>query len=290
GLRRTVEDINQEGNLSFVLVPGDLLLDGEVKNLKVVKTWLDKLNVPYYVVAGNHDYIPAEPEKRREGFEYLTIEEFVQSFKGHGYDNSGKRYYAHQIAPGLRLIGLDACLPKIDKWGGILPEAQLQWLDEQLTKHADELNLIFIHHNLIRWSIDELPGGRKQLFCIDNDTEVRALLAKHAQAAPVVLSGHRHIGLRLAEVYGVNYFTLPSLNSYPMRYTVFSLSNQAISWKTPMVSVSDSVHLEARQHILDGGWWRDTQFEKRTPHNDAAVLRFYENNPMIFGSKKLKSS
>ncbi len=40
-LRRTVADIKQEDNLDFVLVPGDLLLDGELENARVTR---DALN------------------------------------------------------------------------------------------------------------------------------------------------------------------------------------------------------------------------------------------------------
>lgn len=286
-LNRTVAALNQEDGLAFVFVLGDLLLDGEQENAVLVKDTLDKLTVPYYVIAGNHDYRPHDPQKRRQGFDYLSIKDFIQFFQGHGYDNSGKRYYARQIQPGLRLVGLDACLPEADDWGGILPQEQLQWLDQELTHHAEQLNLIFMHHNVIRWSKDELPGGNKAKFCIDNDSEVKQLLAKHAQAAPVVLSGHRHIGLHLAEEKGVNYFVLPSLNSYPMRYTVFSVSPQSISWKTPMVNVAELVHLEARENLLQETFWRKTDFAERNPANDSDMLEFYENNSMIFGAKQV---
>ncbi len=288
-LSRTVADINRDTGLAFILVAGDLLLDGELENAQAVKKSLDKLTAPYYVVAGNHDYIPPDPKKRRNGFHYLTIEDFVKLFDGHGYDTSGKRYYAHQIKPGLRLIGLDACLPlESKKWGGLLPEEQLQWLDKQLTDHADELNLIFMHHNLIRWTADELKGGPKQWFCIDNAAEVRSFLSRHSESAPVIISGHRHIGLNFKEVNKVNYFVVPSLNSHPMRYTVFSLSRQSVSWKTPMVSVSESIHLEARQNLLNAKWWRETQFEERNSLNDSAVLQLYENNSMMLGAIEIE--
>jgi predicted phosphodiesterase len=286
-LSRTVADLNQEDGLSFVFVLGDLLLDGERSNADFVKAELDKLTMPYYVIAGNHDCIPADPKKRREGFDYLSSKDFIQLFAGHGYDASGNRHYARQIQPGLRVVGLDACQPDKDTWGGALPEEQLQWLDQELTNHADQMNLIFIHHNLIRWTKDELPGGDKQGFCIDNDAAVKKVLAKHAQAAPLVFSGHRHIGLHLAEENGVNYFVLPSLNSHPMRYSVFTLSSQFIAWKTPMVSIAESVHLEAKENLLQETFWRQTEFSPRNPDNDAAVLQLFENSGMIFGSSAL---
>ncbi|MCI5159076.1 MAG: Tat pathway signal protein, partial [Candidatus Electrothrix sp. AUS1_2] len=285
-LQRTVADINREEHLDFVLVPGDLLLDGELENARVVRDLLNKITVPCYIVAGNHDYRPANPEFFREGFHYLGIEEFVELFKGHGYVND-RRYYAHSLVPGLRLIGLDTCLPGEDKWGGVLPDEQLAWLDKELTEHHDSLHLIMMHHNVIRWSADETVGGPKQFFCIDNDVTVKKLLAKHSRTAPIVFSGHRHVGLRHKEVDGVNYFVVPSLNSHPMRYAVFTLTPQEIFWKTPMVSVAEPVHLEAREHLLNNPWWRGEERKERTPDNDAAVLDFYENNMSIFGSVKV---
>ena len=287
-VQRTVADLNKEKGLSFVMVTGDLLQDGEVENAREIKKYLDELTVPYYVLSGNHDYVPADPKKRREGFTYMTIEEFVKFFNGHGYNDSNERYYSLQIKPGLRLIALDACLPlEPVKWGAVLPDKQLRWLDSQLTEHENELNLIFMHHNFVSWSADELPGGPKQWFGLDNAAEARAILSKHANAAPVAISGHRHIGLNYKELNGVTYFIAPPLNSHPMRYTVFTLTNQAISWKTPMVSVSESNHLEARENLLKAKWWRATQFEESSSFNDTAVLRLYENNSMVVGSKKI---
>jgi len=286
-LRETIKDINQEPELAFVLVAGDLLQDGEWENALVAKNLLDQLLMPYYIICGNHDFKPI-PEKQRDGFHYMSVEEFGKFFNGHGFDNTGKRYYAQQILPGLRLIGLDSCLPnEPEKWGGILPEEQLTWLDKQLTNHANELNLIFIHHSIIRWSTSELLGGPKQWFCIDNDDEVKNLLSNHAQAIPMVINGHRHIGLNLKEVNGVNYFTLPSTNSHPLRYSVFTLSNQSVAWKTPMVTIAETVHWRARQNLLNNKYWRQTQFKARNVVNDSAVLQFYENNQMMFGSIKI---
>jgi len=287
-LRRTVIDLNAEDNLAFVLVLGDLLLDGELENARIVKEYLDELNMPSYVICGNHDFVPPDPKKRRAGYNYLSIDEFVAFFRGHGYDKSGKRFYAKQIVPGLRLIGLDACLPDNPKhWGGILPDEQLQWLDMQLSNHSDEVNLVFMHHNFIRWSEDEQPGHPMQNFCIDNDVEVKDLLSKHANAAPVVISGHRHIGLRSKEENGVNYFVVPSLNSYPMRYSVFTLTPQSISWKTPMVTIPETVHLEARNNLLKADFWRGEQLKTRNVANDQAVFNFYEKPDMMFGKKEL---
>jgi 3',5'-cyclic AMP phosphodiesterase CpdA len=287
-VQKTVEALNMEKDLSFVMVTGDLLQDGEWENARAIKKELDQLKAPYYVLAGNHDYDPILPKKHREGFTYMTIEEFVEFFKGHGYDDSLQRYYALQIKPGLRVIALDAELPLDPKsWAGVVPAEQLEWLDKQLADHPNDLNLVCLHHNFVTWSDDELKGGPKQRFCIENAAEVREVLAKHSTAAPVAISGHRHIGLNYKELNGVNYFIAPALNSHPMRYTIFDITNEAISWKTPMVGVPLSDHLEAKENLLNAEWWRESKYKERNYVNDNGVLALYENNDMIIGTKKI---
>jgi len=288
-VENTVEALNADKDLTFVMVCGDLLLDGEWENAKAVKKALDRLDAPYYVVAGNHDFVPANPKKRRDGFTYMTIEDFVQYFRGHGYEKSGNRYYAREIVPGMRVIGLDANLPlDAKKWGGVVPADQLAWLDKELSAHKDAMHVVFIHHNVVRWSADELEGGPKQWFAVDNDAEVRAVFNKHTNAQ-VVISGHRHIALNLKELNGINYFASPSVNTHPMRYTVYDMNQNGISWQTPSVPMTTAQHLEARENLLGAKWWRASQFAERNAFNDMEVLSLYENNGMRMGQKTLKS-
>ncbi|MBG0777183.1 MAG: metallophosphoesterase [Desulfovibrionaceae bacterium] len=289
-VQRTVTALNTTPDMRFVMVCGDLLLDGERENAHAIKKELDQLKAPYFVVAGNHDFAPADTTKHRSGFNYLTIEDFVQFFTGHGYDASGKRYYAAEVTPGLRIIGLDANLPlEKTKWGAIMPEEQLAWLDSELAAHKDALHVVFMHHNLIRWTADELPGGPKQWFTLDNADRVREVLSKHAATAPVVIAAHRHIALNLKELNGVNYFASPSVNSHPMRYTVYDIDRSGISWQTPAVPVDTGLHLQARENLLAATWWRPTEFSERNPVADMEVLSVYENNGLRMGRKNIKA-
>lgn len=106
-------------------------------------------------------------------------------------------------------------------------------------------------------------------------------------AVPVVLSGHRHVGLNYRKEDGVTYFVLPSINSYPMRYTVFNICSERLSWKTPMIRLPVNVHLEAKNNLLKAKWWRDSEFKSRNPENDKQVLDLYEMNKFLFGSIKI---
>ena len=238
-VEQLVEDINRDQQLAFVMCTGDLLLNGEKENCRRLKQHLDHLLAPYYVIAGNHDYIPADSQKRREGFTYLTIEDFVTFFTGHGYDHSGKRYYGHQVTPGLRIIGLDGCLPQEpEKWGGILPVEQLEWLEEQFVGHSDELQLLFLHHNFVTWSDDESDEGKKQWYALDNRDNARELLSTYADTVPVAISGHRHIDFNLKRKDGITYIVTPPFCDHPGPYTIFEVTNRAISWEIKSVCTS----------------------------------------------------
>ena len=54
-LGTSVEDINKQANLAFVLVTGDITEMGLYENLRTAKDILDGLRVPCYVIPGNHD-------------------------------------------------------------------------------------------------------------------------------------------------------------------------------------------------------------------------------------------
>ena len=289
-LRSSVDAVNAAENVAFTMICGDLLLDGERENAQAVKAELDRLSSPYFVIAGNHDFAPVDTSKHRPDFTYLTIEQFVDFFQGHGYGADGKRHWVRDVVPGLRVIGLDANKPlEMKNWGGVIPPDQLSWLDDQLSANADSLHLIFIHHTLVNWTADELQGGPKEWFVVDNAPDVRAVLAKHSKIAPVVVSGHRHIGLNVKELGGVTYFTSPSVNSYPMRYSIYDMTPQSISWQTPAVPVETAAQLEARENLLNATWWRPTQFAERNSFNDMEVLSLYENNGLRMGRKGFKA-
>lgn len=54
-LQRSVEDINKNPNIEFVVATGDLTESGDRASIEAVKAALDKLNVPYYAASGNHE-------------------------------------------------------------------------------------------------------------------------------------------------------------------------------------------------------------------------------------------
>lgn len=54
-LQRSIEDINQNPDIEFVVVTGDLSESGDLASLQDIKQALDQLRVPYYAASGNHE-------------------------------------------------------------------------------------------------------------------------------------------------------------------------------------------------------------------------------------------
>ena len=46
---------------------------------------------------------------------------------------------------------------------------------------------LFMHHNFVRWSADELAGGPKQWFCLDTESVKGQMVAGHS------VSGKQHL-------------------------------------------------------------------------------------------------
>ncbi|MBR5385049.1 MAG: PQQ-binding-like beta-propeller repeat protein [Bacteroidales bacterium] len=101
-LRLCIEDINTDKTLDFVILGGDITDFGSDEEIEGVKAELDRLCLPYYVVAGNHDAKWSESGgntmKRVFGYEYFEFE--------HG----GWRFLGTNCGPDMRMT--PALLPK----------------------------------------------------------------------------------------------------------------------------------------------------------------------------------
>ena len=273
----TIKTLNEIDNLDFVVVTGDLLQDGEPWNLDLAKAYLDELKAPYYVVCGNHDYAPSKQAKPG-GSQYVAVNKaaFIWTFQGHGYRGANAWWSADPM-PGLHLIGLDSTVPV--EMGGHIPLSEMKFLDLELFINRDKVNIIFCHHNFVPWSNSEEPGGRLFFMQVDNAPEVRKIFEKHLLASQVVISGHRHIGLRYKNVNGVNYIVCPPTVSYPNQYTIFSLTPKGISYETKWVPVERGLIEEAKANIVK--FW----------YLDERMLKFIEGPEAVLkkGAIELKS-
>jgi outer membrane protein assembly factor BamB/predicted phosphodiesterase len=125
-LRRTVADINQQTDLDFVVITGDITEMGTNEELKIAKSIFSTLKIPYYIMPGNHD----------TGWSESGGVSFIKEF---GYD---KFSFDHK---GYRFIGC-ASGPYVRMSDGHIPRDATVWLAELMKKTPKKMPIIFLNH------------------------------------------------------------------------------------------------------------------------------------------------
>lgn len=133
-LRRTVQDINQQKDLDFIIITGDITEMGTNEELKLAKEILAGLNKPFYIIPGNHD----------TGWSESGGVSFIKEF---GYD---KFTFDHK---GYRFIGC-ASGPYVRMSDGHIPRDAVVWLNALLKKTPANMPIIFVNHYPIDNSLD----------------------------------------------------------------------------------------------------------------------------------------
>ncbi|MEL6477061.1 MAG: phosphodiesterase [Pseudomonadota bacterium] len=162
-----------------VIVTGDLTDIGTAEEYALLRSALDGLEAPCFVLPGNHD--------RRE--------ELRAAFHDHAYlPETGPLQWVVEAFP-LRLIGLDSVVP--GKGHGEIGAESLAWLDARLTEDPRP-TLVAVHHPPFPTGI----LGMDKIMCL-NGAEMAAVIAKHSHVERVI-AGHHHrpVQIRWARTIG----------------------------------------------------------------------------------------
>lgn len=171
-LNAAIEHLNRlEPRPDLVLVTGDLVNKARKQDYQGLRRKLDRLNMPSYVIPGNHD----ERDMIRRYFGdcgYLPDDgDFLH------YTIDDDRY-------PLRLIGLDS--KRLGHDGGEMCDVRLRWLDDTLNRAPDRPSLIFMHHPPFVTGIGFMGVKR-----FEGGLEMEAIIARHNQVQRIVC-GHAH--------------------------------------------------------------------------------------------------
>ncbi|ADG93851.1 metallophosphoesterase [Arcobacter nitrofigilis DSM 7299] len=153
----------------LVIFTGDITDNGTNEEYKLFKETVKLLDVPFYVIPGNHDN--AENLKR-EFEEYDWFEE-----------NNHLSLVIEDFP--IRIIGLDSSI-KGKSYGG-LSEERLLWLEKQLNKFPDKKVLLFIHHPPVKIGIEHMDVQNLQI----GRERLADLLGKYEQVLALAC-GHVH--------------------------------------------------------------------------------------------------
>ncbi len=126
-LKSTVEDINLQKNIDFVILTGDVTEFGSEDELLEAKSMLSKLTIPFYVTPGNHDSKWSESGNN----------DFVRIFGAEcfSFEKNGFLFIGTASGPNMRMAP------------GLVPREQIVFLDSVLVnmKNPDQ-PIIFINH------------------------------------------------------------------------------------------------------------------------------------------------
>jgi outer membrane protein assembly factor BamB len=133
-LRRTVRDINNMDDIAFAVLTGDITELGTDDELKLARQILDSLDMPWYIIPGNHDTGWSESG----GLSFTTFfgdDKFV-------FDHNGIRFMGCASGPYVRMSD------------GHIPRSNIIWMDSVLQSTAKEMPLVFLNHYPIDNGLD----------------------------------------------------------------------------------------------------------------------------------------
>jgi len=188
-LERTVAYINAlDPQPQLTLVTGDILDTGRLSHAHEAARLLGALDMPWYIIPGNHDDRGALRKAFAEKTRPTQDDEFIQ--------------YAF-AASGVRFIGLDTSEPNVA--GGHFCQKRADWLEAQLASNPQQPTVLFMHHPPVKFGILETDvdgfAGVERL----GDIVGRYPAIKH------LLCGHTHMAL-FAHWQGACVSTAPTVS------------------------------------------------------------------------------
>ncbi len=234
-LRRTVRDINEMKDVAFVVLTGDITELGTNEELRLAKQILDSLNIPWYIIPGNHD--TGWSETGGLGFKNFF-----------GYDKFQFDY------AGIRFIGC-ASGPYLRMSDGHVPRDAVNWLDSLLKKTPTTQPIIFLNHypldpgldnwyeitdRLKKWNTILAICGHGHANRAMNFEGIPAVMGRSNLRARQAIGGFNLVDVRKDSIIyserrpGVQ--TLPSWTGVKIVYNSF---DQSKTFPRPQYSVND---------------------------------------------------
>jgi 3',5'-cyclic AMP phosphodiesterase CpdA len=256
-LTTILAELNQQDDLDFVLLTGDLFNTPTEANVALFLQAIRTLRKPYYIIPGNHD------RRNLDETEGLSRREFARRFNPQfqarpAAPEAQAGYWSITVKPEVQLIGLDSI--RDEDWGGIIDAAQMDWLEEELKTHADKLIILAVHHPFHPLApVDNHPDWRN--FVCDNGPGMLALLDRYPQVK-LVLTGHHHqtktdlLGQRL-------HLACPALCVYPCAYRTLQVTPSGgndwkIEWQT-YSATNEAITTTARERMIRA--WQGVGFD-----------------------------
>ena len=199
-LQAIVNEINESfaGSVSFVYLPGDNADHGDVPAYRVVREALDKLQVPWCAIVGDHDV---------EGKSFANFQTFMAE----------QTHYAFN-AGGVRFLALNAFdVPKPPSFA-VLPE-QLRWIEQEMREAsaAGQTTVLLLH-----CYPSDLTEGGEELTRLVSEYGVKLIEMGHTHYNEISHDGRT--------IYAATRST-GQIEEGPVGFSVTNLDRDVVSWK-----------------------------------------------------------
>jgi len=203
-----VNQINEQKDIDFVMITGDLIDKSFEKELKAVIPHVNNLQTPWYFAFGNHDRCVGG---------YLTTAVFMDILhNSNPYYNFKKPYYSFKPKKGYKVIVLDDIITDEITSNGFVDEEQMKWLKKELDSAKKDTVLIFMHVPVI----EPFASPNHKL---RNEAQLKQLIESYKN--PIgVFQGHYHAA-KVTQHDNVLYVNSPALVSYPNAFRFVTVTN-----------------------------------------------------------------
>jgi len=169
-LRRTIARLHAlHPRPDLVLATGDLTERGSPHEYRRLRSMLGRLEIPHFLIPGNHD----------------DREALRRAFRDHRYLRTFAHHASFAIdAWPLRIIALDSTDP--GRAGGFVDGERLGWLDAELAAYPRRPTIVALHHPPFRTGIPAMDA-----YGFVGVERLASVVRAHPQIARIV-SGHVH--------------------------------------------------------------------------------------------------
>lgn len=203
-----IDQINNIKDVNFVMLTGDGIDQPTSDSAQALFSLLNTMKYPWYYALGNHDTTTSGTLTKACFLSLL--QQCNPNFK---FD---KTYYSFVPKKGFKVIVLDGAKNRGFTSNGTITEAQLSWLDEELSASRKDAVLIFLHFPLY----EPFPSSHHRIL---NSDEFYKVLDKYKNPI-AIFTGHYHTTKIIKEGH-LLHVSSPALVSYPNAFRYVSVTN-----------------------------------------------------------------
>ena len=172
-LDKMIKNINQTKNVEFVVFTGDNTNDSKKEDYIKFLTQANTLNIPYYVIVGNHDVF------KMGGF---SKQDFVKVVREYNKNQKARKTNFVFKYSDFIFVAVDGVREVIPSPGGYYRDDTLAWVDKMLKKYKNK-NVIILQHFPMKLRHTERDAYKNDRY--------EAILAKHHNVKGI-FAGHFH--------------------------------------------------------------------------------------------------